>query len=254
VPGGRIALRINPNVDAYTHKYITTGVEESKFGIMIRDLDSTLNSYDPAGPVVLTGIHFHIGSQIQDMSVFRSLCVRANEILAWFESRGYDLKEVNVGGGLGIDYNDPDSLPPFGDYFSLFAEHINLKPHQTLRFEIGRAAVGSAGSLIARVLYVKNGISSKFAVIDAGMNDLIRPALYQAFHRIDNLTSGRLPEKYTIVGPICESSDVFGAYRELPGTERGHLLAIRSAGAYGEAMASEYNMRKLPSAYFSDEI
>lgn len=249
----RVALRINPNIDAHTHKHITTGVNDSKFGIIIPELDDALNLLTGAKKLELTGIHFHIGSQITRMQVFKSLCARINELVEWFSSRNVSLKIINVGGGLGIDYHEPDALPAFREYFAVFREVLRLYPGQELHFEPGRAIVGQCGTLITRVLYTKNGGNTKFAVVDAGMTDLIRPALYQAYHKIENITSKGGKCHYDVVGPICESSDTFGKYVELPETKRGDFIAIRSAGAYGESMASRYNLRELPPAVFSED-
>jgi len=249
-----IALRINPYIDAHTHKYITTGIAESKFGINTWELDNVIKKLSSLKNIKLTGIHFHIGSQISRMSVFQSLCSRINELQEWFSSHGIDLEIINVGGGLGIDYDNPDSMPLFTEYFSLLNEFINLRPGQKLHMEPGRSITGQCGSLISKVLYIKNGSNTSFAIIDAGMTDLIRPALYQAHHKIENLTSTADVHRYDVVGPVCESADTFAKYIELPETKRGDLIAIRSAGAYGEVMASRYNMRDLPGAVYSDEI
>ncbi len=249
-----IALRINPYIDAHTHKYITTGIEESKFGINTWELDDVIKKLATLRNVKLTGIHFHIGSQITRMSVFKSLGARINELQEWFSSHSTELTSINVGGGLGIDYENPEKAPPFQEYFSLLNEFINLRPGQTLHMEPGRSITGQCGSLISRVLFIKNGSNTLFAIIDAGMTDLIRPALYQAYHRIENITSAGHMLRYDVVGPICESSDTFAKYVELPETRRGDMLAIRSAGAYGEAMASRYNLRNLAPAVFSDDL
>lgn len=249
-----VALRINPYIDAHTHKHITTAIEESKFGITIPELDDVVQKISHFYNIRLKGIHFHIGSQITRMAVFKSLCTRANELREWFISRNIDLKLVNVGGGLGIDYDNPDSLPAFNEYFSIFREMIKLRHDQELHFEPGRSLVGQCGTLIARVLYVKESGSTRFVIVDAGMTDLIRPALYQAVHKIQNLSSIGNPGMYDIVGPVCESTDTFGKYIELPETRRGDFIAIRSAGAYGESMASRYNLRDLPASVFSDEL
>ena len=249
-----IALRINPYIEAHTHKYITTGIEDSKFGINIWELENVLNRLISLNNVILKGIHFHIGSQITRMAVFKSLCAKINELQEWFSGRNVNLEIINVGGGLGIDYENPENLTPFEEYFSMMNEFISLKPGQKIHIEPGRSIVGQCGSLISKVLYIKNGSKTRFAIIDAGMTDLIRPALYQAHHKIENLTSEGKPEHYDVVGPICESSDTFAKYIMLPETSRGDIVAIRSAGAYGEAMASRYNMRDLPGAVFSDEI
>jgi diaminopimelate decarboxylase len=249
-----IALRINPYIEAHTHRYITTAIPESKFGINIWELKEVLEKLSSLKHVNLKGIHFHIGSQITKMSVFKSLCSRINELQEWFSSQNIDLEIINVGGGLGIDYTNPDKPARFEDYFSMIKEFVKLRPGQNIHVEPGRSLVGQCGSLISKVLFVKKGSNTTFAIIDAGMNDLIRPALYQARHKIENLTSNDKINKYDVVGPICESSDTFAKFIELPETRRGDIIAIRSAGAYGEAMASRYNLRDLPKAVFSDEL
>jgi len=249
-----IALRINPYIEAHTHKYITTGIEESKFGINTWELDEVIRILSSLTNVQLKGIHFHIGSQITRLTVFKSLCTRINELQEWFVNRNIKLDTINVGGGLGIDYENPEKRPRFEEYFSMINEFIDLRPGQTIHLEPGRSIVGQCGSLISKVLYIKNGTNTMFAIIDAGMTDLIRPALYQAHHKIENLTSDGMIYRYDVVGPVCESADTFGKYVELPETRRGDLIAIRSAGAYGETMASRYNLRDLPRTVFSDEI
>jgi len=249
-----IALRINPNVEAYTHKYITTGIPESKFGINTWELAEVLGRLSSLQHVRLKGIHFHIGSQITKMSVFKSLCSRINELQDWFASQNVDLKIINVGGGLGIDYTNPDKPARFEDYFTLIKQFVSLRSGQSIHVEPGRSIVGQCSSLISRVLFIKKGSSTTFAIIDAGMTDLIRPALYQAHHKIENLTSSGIISRYDVVGPVCESADTFAKFIELPETRRGDIIAIRSAGAYGESMASRYNMRDLPGAVFSDEL
>lgn len=251
-----VALRINPNVNANTHHYITTGLNENKFGINMSELDQVIDLFPTLANVKLIGIHFHIGSQITDMTSFQDLCVRVNEIQEHFVSRSIVLEHINVGGGLGINYEHPNHfpLPDFEAYFKIFRDHLVLEPNQTVHFELGRAVVAQCGSLISKVLYVKQGTSKKFAILDAGFTDLIRPAFYQAYHRIENITSELPLRTYDIVGPICESSDVFAKEYAMNETQRGDLIALRSAGAYGEIMASQYNLRKLPKAYTSDEL
>ena len=248
-----IALRINPNVHASTHHYITTGLEENKFGINTWALDDVLKVLEHTKNIELIGLHFHIGSQILDMQDFRNLCTRVNEIQEWFYARKIIVDHINVGGGLGVNYEQPDKqpIPTFEEYFKVFAESLKLRPKQQLHFELGRAIVAQCGSLITKVLYVKNGTNKKFAIVDAGFTELIRPALYQAVHKIENISSTEPEEKYDVVGPICESSDCFAKSIELAGCHRGDLLAIRTAGAYGEAMASTYNLRTLVKGYFS---
>ncbi len=246
-----IAVRINPNINAHTHHYITTGLSENKFGVSLELLDKFVRRALELPNVSLNGIHFHIGSQIQELTAFENLCVKANELAEHVESLGVNLKTINVGGGLGIDYKDPDAnpVPPFKEYFDIFKRNIKLKEGQELHFELGRSVVAQCGSLITEVIYVKEGVNRKFVIVDAGMSDLIRPALYQAHHLIENITScSKEKEKYDVVGPICESSDCFGKDEILPVTHRGDLIALRSAGAYGEIMASRYNCRELPGS------
>jgi diaminopimelate decarboxylase len=250
-----ISLRIIPNVDAQTHRYITTGLEENKFGILPWEFDKVLDKLKSLGNLRLKGLHFHIGSQIMDLDIFKSLCHRVNEINAWFISNHVFAEIINVGGGLGIDYTQPDKnpIPDFSSYFRVFKDFIELQGNQQLHFEPGRAIIGQCGSLITKVLFVKKGINTRFAIVDAGMNDLIRPALYQSYHRIENLTSFEKPEKYDVVGPVCESSDCFGKAVSLPKISRNDILAIRSAGAYGQTMASQYNLRDLALAVYSED-
>ena len=250
-----IALRINPNVDAHTHKYITTGLEENKFGINPYEFETVIEKLKQLPNLKLIGLHFHIGSQITDLSPFKKLCSRVNEINTYFLNKGFDLPTINVGGGVGINYHEPDkhAIIDFASYFKVFNDFIVLRKNQELHFELGRAIVAQCGSLISKVLYIKNGINTNFAILDAGMTELIRPALYQAFHVIENISSQEKSTiKYDVVGPICESSDCFGKAVELPETKRGDIIAIRSAGAYGEVMASRYNLRDEVRSYFSE--
>ena len=225
-----IALRINPNINPATHHYITTGIEENKFGIYQWDLEDILQLLVILKNVKLIGLHFHIGSQIIDLNAFKGLCIRINRIQEWFIDHRIIVDHINVGGGLGISYENPDrhTIPAFAEYFGLFKNLLELRPKQKVHFELGRSMVAQCGSLITRVLYVKNGVKIKFAIVDAGMTELLRPALYQAYHRIENLTSNGKPDQYNVVGPICESSDSFGKYINLPETKRNDLLAIRS--------------------------
>lgn len=251
----RVALRINPNVTVSTHHYITTGLEENKFGINMWEMEDVLEALNRLPNLQLIGLHFHIGSQITDLQDFRGLCVRVNEIQEWFYARHIIVDHINVGGGLGVNYLQPDKepMPDFEAYFRLFHETLKLRPKQSLHFELGRALVAQCGSLITKVLYIKKGAITNFAIVDAGMTELIRPALYQAVHKIENLSSNLPSEKYDVVGPICESSDCFAKAVELPKTQRGDLLALRTAGAYGEAMASQYNLRTLVKGVYSKE-
>jgi diaminopimelate decarboxylase len=251
-----VAFRINPNVGAHTHANITTGLAENKFGISMEDMDSVIDRALEMKNVKLVGLHFHIGSQILDMGDFIALCNRVNELQDKLEARRVLVDHINVGGGLGIDYQHPNRqpIPDFKSYFATYAGQLKLRPNQTLHFELGRAVVGQCGSLISKVLYVKQGTNKQFAILDAGMTDLIRPALYQAYHKMENITSEEPVQTYDVVGPICESSDVFGKAIDLNGVKRGDLIALRSAGAYGEIMASGYNCRPLPVGYVSEEF
>ena len=252
----RVAFRLNPNVGAHTHANITTGLAENKFGIAMRDMVSVIREAERLPNVKCVGLHFHIGSQILDMGDFEALCNRVNELQDELERHRIRVEHINVGGGLGIDYAHPNrvSIPDFKSYFDTYAKKLKLRNGQTLHFELGRAVVAQCGSLITRTLYIKEGATKKFAIVDAGFTDLIRPALYQAYHKIENITSEEPTEAYDVVGPICESTDVFAKQIDLNCTKRGDLLAIRSAGAYGEIMASQYNCRKLPLGYMSDEL
>ncbi|MCD8268623.1 MAG: diaminopimelate decarboxylase [Parabacteroides sp.] len=251
-----VALRINPEVDAHTHAKIATGMKENKFGINLSQLGQVLDNLATLKHVKLIGIHFHIGSQITDMSAFRNLVIRANEIQEDLEARGILVENLNFGGGLGIDYYHPNHLPipAFDNYFAVFNKLLKVRPGQQVHFEPGRSVVAQCGTLISKVLYVKIGETKNFAILDAGFTELIRPAMYDAYHRIENISSDESVELYDVVGPICESSDVFGKDVELNKAHRGDLIALRSAGAYGEVMASQYNCRRLPKAYYSDTI
>ena len=251
-----VAIRINPNVDPKTHAYITTGLNENKFGVNHWDFDKLSQLLESLKNVRLTGIHFHIGSQITDINVFKELSLKINTISEWFENQGLSLQHINVGGGLGIDYENPanNQFSDFEGYFKAFNTHLKLKPGQELHVELGRSIVGQCGHLITKILYVKEGMNKKFLIADAGMTELIRPMLYQAKHQISNLSSNLPVQTYDVVGPICESTDVFAKAINLPESKRGDLLAIHSTGAYGEVMASTYNLRDMVKAYNSDQL
>jgi diaminopimelate decarboxylase len=252
-----VCLRINPDVEAHTHTHIITGMAENKFGIALNDLLEVVTMANELSNVSFVGLHFHIGSQITNMHDYVTLCQRINEIQFQLNKQGIYPSVINVGGGLGVDYHSPEQHPiaNFKAYFQVFEQHLHLRPEQSLHFELGRSVVAQCGSLITRVLYVKQTATKQFAIVDAGMTELIRPALYQAKHKIVNLTSDTEKlEKYDVVGPICESSDVFDKDIRLPITKRGDILAIRSAGAYGESMASTYNCRSLPESVTNEEF
>ena len=252
----QVCFRINPDVGAHTHANITTGLAENKFGIAMRDMDTVIEKAAKMRNVCFVGLHFHIGSQILDMCDFEALCNRVNDLQNQLERHHIKVENINVGGGLGISYDQPnrEPIPDFKSYFDTYARHLKLRHGQKLHFELGRAVVAQCGSLITRTLYIKQGCHKQFAIVDAGMTDLIRPALYHAYHKIENISSDESKETYDVVGPICESSDVFAKAVDLNKSHRGDLMAIRSAGAYGEIMASQYNLRQLPKGYTSEEI
>lgn len=252
-----IALRINPNVNANTHKYITTGLKENKFGIDMWKMDDVVKMIEACPSIKLSGLHFHIGSQITDLTSFKNLCSRVNGIQEWFFSRQIKVEFLNMGGGLGIDYHHPESnsIPDFENYFKIFNEFLALRPGQKVHFELGRSIVGQCGSLFSKALFIKKGIKTNFVILDAGMTELIRPMLYQAYHLIENLSSQSTDViKYDVVGPICESTDTFAKALELPETKRGDVFQIHSCGAYGEVMASNYNLKTLHPPIYSDDI
>ena len=254
----RIALRINPNVNANTHKYITTGLEENKFGINSWELEDVLELIKKCKHVKLIGLHFHIGSQITDLNVFKNLCLKVNQIIDWFSNHNLFIENINLGGGLGVDYYHPDKtpVPDFETYCGLFRKFLKIEPKQKLHLEPGRAIVAQCGSLISKVLFVKNGIQTNFIILDAGMTELIRPALYQSYHKIENLTGAKRKEmlKYDVTGPICESSDCFGKAVDMQETKRGDIIAIRTTGAYAESMSLDYNLRNRAKAYLSEDL
>ena len=251
----KVAFRINPNVDAHTHAKITTGLNENKFGIAMEDMVPAIRKAQKMEAVEYIGLHFHIGSQILDLSVYAALCERINQLQDELEANGIQTSNINVGGGLGIDYDMPDThpIPNFEEYFKIFTDNLKLRAGQQLHFELGRSIVAQCGSLIASTLYIKQGHTKRFAIVDAGFTELVRPAMYGSHHHTENLsaTDKTRTTKYDVVGPICESSDVFSTDEMLPVTKRGDLIAFRSAGAYGEVMASTYNCRPLPQSYFS---
>jgi len=253
-----IALRINPNVNANTHHYITTGLEENKFGINLWELEKALEVIHKCTHIKLIGLHFHVGSQITDLKVFKALCLKVNEISQWFSERNIFIENINLGGGLGVDYHHPDKnpVPDFESYFSLFRKFLKIHPKQKLHLEPGRVLVAQCGSLISKVLYVKKGAKTNFVILDAGMTELLRPALYQSYHKVENLTGAKRKEhhRYDVVGPICESSDRFIKAVELPETKRGDIIAIRTTGAYAESMSLDYNLRNKAKAYLAENL
>ena len=257
-----VSVRINPDIDAHTHKYVTTGLYENKFGISQHEFDKLIDILKKSEHINFIGLHFHIGSQITRVEeVFALECQRVNDIVAYFERNGLKVNNINLGGGLGVDYDDPDenAIPDFETWFRTISENIVRREDQMVHVEPGRSLVAQCATLISRVLFVKSGETKNFLIMDAGMNDLIRPALYGAYHKIENLSASQRTfypthQAYDIVGPVCESSDVWGAGRLLPLSVRVDLMAIRSTGAYGQVMASRYNMKDLAPSVFSDDL
>ena len=253
-----VALRVNPDIGAHTHANITTGLAENKFGINLEQLEGVLREALGLPHIIYRGLHFHIGSQITDMLDFQALCNRINVLSHELSRHGLPIGDINVGGGLGVDYEHPDDTPmaDFEAYFGVFRRHLDIRSGQKVHFELGRSLVAPCGSLVTRVLYVKEGTSKRFAIVDGSMTELIRPALYHAFHLPQNISaeSVRPSVTYDVVGPVCESSDVFTRAFSLPECLRGDFIAFRTAGAYGESMASGYNCRPLPKSYFSSDF
>ncbi len=251
-----VALRVNPNVDAHTHKHITTGTMANKFGLTVEEARRIIKNFDRYSNLNLFGLHFHIGSQITEMNVFEDLAQRVNELQHDFYANG-EPAYLNLGGGLGINYQNPDSelIPPFMNYFDVFARNLNRNSWQSIHFELGRSLVGQCGKLVTRVLYTKKMGSKNFAIVDAGMNALIRPALYGAYHRIVNTsTSSSKMERYEVVGPLCESTDILGTNVLMPVTQRNDVLEVLSCGAYAEAMSSRINLRDIPDYCFTNQL
>ena len=252
-----VSLRLNPNIVSDTHKKITTGTEKNKFGIDINDLHNVLIKMNDLSNLKLSGIHFHLGSQIGNINVFKKLSQIANKTNKRIYEYGILLNHINVGGGLSIDYLNPQKNPlsNFKDYFNIYKENIKLMKNQKLYFELGRSLVGQSGFLISKVLFTKKSYNRNYIILDAGMSELMRPSLYNSYHKILNITSREMiNKKYDVVGPLCESSDVFIKNLKLPTSKRGDLFCIYSSGAYGETMSSNYNLRNNIKSYFSDSI
>ncbi len=251
----RVALRINPNINAETHENITTGLDTNKFGIPYKDLIVITDNIHNYSNLIIDGLHFHIGSQITNLNVFRNLCNKINEIQEYLNSKHITVNHINVGGGLGIDYKKPEGqIPDFQAYLEVFKKNLNTDENQSVHFEPGRSLVGQSAILLSKVLFVKENGSRKTMIIDAGFTELIRPALYQAEHKIINLSSNEAYETYDVAGPICETSDYFGRSIQMSKSKRGDLIAILSTGAYGEVMSSQYNLRTPALKYYSKDF
>ncbi len=246
----RTAVRVNPDVDARTHEKITTGRRENKFGIEWARVPEVFAAAAALPAVEATGVAVHIGSQLTDLEPFRQAFRRVSGLVADLRGAGHRIDCVDVGGGLGIDYGDPAEAgkgpPSAADYAAVVRDEAGGLDCR-LVLEPGRYLIGNAGVLVTRVVYVKDGETRRFVVVDAAMNDLLRPALYGAYHRIEpvgDITGGET-EEVDVVGPVCETGDTFATRRALPRVEPGALLCVHGAGAYGAVMASTYNARPL---------
>ena len=252
-----IGLRLNPDIDPKTNRCIDTGQADSKFGIAYEEILDNVELIKSLENINIIGIHIHIGSQIRELHVFENMCNKANAIVEKLESLGFSFRIVDVGGGLGINYDVPENepIPNFASLFSIVHEYLNVEGKE-VHFEFGRSIVGECGELITSVLYNKTTATGRrLLIIDASMTELIRPMLYGSYHNIENITSQEdIFTKYTVVGTACESTDVFDENVSLKRSKRGDLLSIKSAGAYGRSMASEYNMHELPKAVYSDQL
>ncbi|MCH5331933.1 MAG: diaminopimelate decarboxylase [Alistipes sp.] len=252
-----IALRVNPDIDPKTNHCIDTGQADSKFGISYEELLEKAECIKRYENLNIIGLHIHIGSQIRELHVFENMCNKVNVIISNLTALGFNLRFVDVGGGLGINYDMPENepIPNFASLFSIVHNYLNVGDKE-VHFEFGRAIVGECGELITKVLFNKTTATGrKLVIVDASMTELIRPALYGSYHNIENITSeAETTAKYTVVGTACESTDVFDENVGLRTTRRGDLLTIKSAGAYGMSMASRYNLHDLPGAVYSEDL
>ncbi len=252
-----ISIRVNPSIETGTHKNIETGNKQNKFGIDINEIADLIDRIKNFKNVLVVGFHFHLGSQIESDLPFLKLSEKANELNNLFYDKKFNIKYINVGGGLSIDYEEPliNPVSNFTRFFQIFNNKLLLKKNQEIHFELGRSIVGQCGFLVSKVLFTKKSFNTDFLIIDAGMNDLIRPALYNSLHKIINISSKNEKNmNYDIVGPICESSDIFANNYNLPISSRNDHIVICSTGAYGESMSSNYNLRNSLNSYFSDTI
>lgn len=252
-----IALRVNPDIDPKTNHCIDTGQADSKFGISYEEILDSANEIKALKSLNIIGIHLHIGSQIRELHVFENMCNKVNVIVENLERLGFEFSFVDVGGGLGINYDVPENepIPNFASLFSIVHNYLNVGK-KSIHFEFGRSIVGECGELITTVLFNKTTATGRrLVIVDSSMTELVRPAMYGSYHNIENITSENEKKiKYTVVGTACESTDVFDASVSLKETKRGDLLTIKSAGAYGMSMASRYNLHDLPPAIYSDKI
>jgi diaminopimelate decarboxylase len=241
-----VALRVNPDIDARSHPHISTGRRENKFGTDIARAEEILGRVRPLAGVRIVGVSCHIGSQVTDLGPLQEAARELAALSRRLLDRGFPLETIDVGGGLGVDYDGSGAPTPEAFAARVLPELGGLR--LTVLLEPGRSLVARAGVLLTRVLDVKQNRGRTFVVVDAGMNDLVRPVLYDAYHRIEPVTrSGRTAARVDVVGPVCETADFLARDRELPEVRPGELLAVRDAGAYGFSMASTYNMRPRPA-------
>jgi diaminopimelate decarboxylase len=241
-----VTLRINPDVDAKTHAKITTGTAETKFGIPFSRAREAYAHAAKLAHIEIVGIDVHIGSQITELEPFETAFRLVGELVTTLRGDGHGITRLDLGGGLGVPYENSNMPPPDPGAYGAMVARVTKDLGCTLSFEPGRLIAANAGVLVSRVIYVKRGEAKTFLIIDAGMNDLIRPAMYEAHHEIVAVAEpavGSARPKYDVVGPVCETSDLFAADRALPELKSGDLVAILSAGAYGKVMASDYNVR-----------
>jgi diaminopimelate decarboxylase len=239
-------LRINPDVDAKTHAKINTGMAETKFGIPFSRARAAYAQAAKMKNIEIVGVDVHIGSQITDLGPFETAFTRVGELVKALRTDGHAISRLDLGGGLGVPYENSNSPPPDPVEYGAMVTRVTQGFGCRLSFEPGRLIAANAGVLVSRVLYVKHGEAKHFLIIDAGMNDLIRPAMYDAWHEIIPVKEpapGSSTIAYDVVGPVCETSDLFAAARVMPELESGDLVAILSAGAYGAVMAGDYNAR-----------
>ena len=239
-----VSLRVNPDVDAKTHPYISTGLKSNKFGVAFDEARATYRAAAAMTHLEVVGIDCHIGSQITEIAPYLDAVDKLLELVGQIEADGLSIRHIDVGGGLGITYDD-ETPPDIGEFVRTVLDHIEARGHghREVYFEPGRSLVGNAGVLLTRVEFLKPGAEKNFAIVDAAMNDLARPAMYEAYHGIEPVVKRDSPAHvYDVVGPVCESGDWLGRERLLA-IEPGDLLALRSAGAYGFVMSSNYNTR-----------
>ncbi len=252
-----IALRINPDIDPKTNHCIDTGQADSKFGISYEEVMENVEHIQSLKNINIIGLHLHIGSQIRELHVFENMCNKVNVIVENLVRLGFSFDFIDVGGGLGVNYDVPENepIPNFASLFSIVNNHLSVGDRE-VHFEFGRSIVAECGELITKILFNKTTATGRrLLIVDASMTELIRPALYGSYHNIENVTSEEeLTSKYTVVGTACESTDVFDENVSLKKSKRGDLLTLKSAGAYGMSMASRYNLHDIPCAVYSDEI